>query len=108
METIRTNLSDAVNELNKLILETSDQSTIARLTSLREDVYFPLWKAVIIQTIDSRTQSYADAVSELKAVVSAVQQAKKNAARTAAAIAKAVSAAKAVDKIVNIGLKIFA
>lgn len=107
MATLRTGLSDAVNELNKLLRATQDSDVEARIRRLRR-IYFALWEEVIRQDIDSQTYEFKDAIEQLAAAREAASEAKKDAEKVAKAINSAVSAAKAVDKVVKLGIGLLA
>lgn len=103
METLRGNISDTVNELNKLLIKTTDPEEEEKLRKLR-GIYFALWEEVIKQEIDSKTQEFKEAIDSLRAARDAAIQAKENLEKIAEAIDKAVAAAKAVDSIVKLGI----
>ena len=103
-ETLRRHISDTVNEIHKLIELAPDEQTEESLRRLRR-AYFELWETVIKKEIDRTTPQYEKAVESLKEAQQAAAEAKKDIQKVAGAIKKAVSAAKAVDKIVNLGLK---
>ena len=107
MATLRTGLSDAVNELNKLLRATKDPDMEARIRKLRR-IYFALWEEVIRQDIDNQTHEFKDAIEQLSAAHKAVLEAKKDVEKVAKAINTAVSAAKAVDKVVKLGIDLLA
>jgi hypothetical protein len=107
METLRRNISDTVNELNKLLKETTDPEEEEKLRKLR-GIYFALWEEVIKQEIDNRTQAFKEAIDSLKVAHDAAVQAKEDLQKVAEAIDRAVSAAKAVDRIVKLGIDLFA
>jgi len=107
METLRSNISDTVNELNKLLKETTDPEEEEKLRKLR-GIYFKLWEEVIKQEIDNATQEFKEAIDSLKVARDAAVQAKEDLQKVAEAIDRAVSAAKAVDRIVKLGIDLFA
>ncbi len=107
MATLRTELSDAVNELNKLLRITKDPNLEARIRKLRR-IYFALWEEVIRQDIDNQAHEFKDAIEQLSAAQKAVLEAKKDVEKVAKAINTAVSAAKAVDKVVKLGIDLIA
>jgi hypothetical protein len=104
-DTLRSNLSDAVNEINKLIATTTDPDQLRQLHCLRE-FFFDLWEAVIKQDIDNTTQLYLTSITLLQQSEAAAKAAQADMAKVADAINKAVAAAKAVDKVVQLGLNI--
>lgn len=107
METLRGNISDTVNELNKLLRETTDPEEEQKIRKLRR-IYFALWEEVIEQEIDSRTPEFKEAIDSLKIARDAAIEAKEDIQKVAEAIDRAVSAAKAVDRIVKLGIDLFA
>ena len=107
MSTLRTNISDAVNELNKLLRQTRDPEEESKLRRLRR-FYFALWEEVIKQEIDSSTPDFKDAIEELGLAHKAALAAKEDVQKVADAINRAVSAAKAVDKVVKLGIDLLA
>lgn len=107
METLRRNISDTVNELNKLLKKTTDPEEEEKLRKLR-GIYFKLWEEVIKREIDNRTQEFKEAIDSLKVARDAAVQAKEDLQKVAEAIDRAVSAAKAVDRIVKLGIDFFA
>jgi hypothetical protein len=106
-DTLRGTLSDAVNELHKLIELAPDEETEEALRRQRA-VYFALWEEVIRQKIDQMTPDYRDAIKSLHAATQAAAEAKADIDKVAAALKKAATAARAVDKIVKLGIKYLA
>ena len=104
MDTLRGTISDAVNNLNKLLLQTLDDSQEKSIRSLR-DIYFQLWQEVILQELDNSTQEFRSAIEALKAAMQISADAQKDLKKITKVIELANSAAKAVDKIVKIGIK---
>lgn len=107
METLRSGISDTVNDLNKLLRNTTDTDSEAKLRKLRR-IYFALWEEVIKQEIDNRTHEFKDAIESLKVADNTIEEALKDIAKTAESINKAVTAAKAVDKVVKLGIDLLA
>jgi hypothetical protein len=107
METLRGNLSDTVNELNKLLRLTHDPDMEAKLRRLRR-IYFALWEEVIRQDIDNRTPEFKDAIESLQVAHAAILEAKEDIETVANAINRAVAAAKTVDLVVNLGIDLLA
>jgi hypothetical protein len=103
--TLRSGISDAVNELNKLLLNTRDPEAEAQLRKLRR-IFFALWEEVIRQIIDNQTYEYKEALEALSIAENYLKKARSDIEEIADAINKAVLAAKAVDKIVNLGIKL--
>jgi hypothetical protein len=104
-DTIRSSLSDAVNEINKLIELTGDPDQLRQLHCLR-DFFFDLWEAVIKQDLDDTTPLYAAAITTLRDAETAATTAQTDISKIADAISKAAAAAKAVDQVVNLGLNV--
>ena len=107
MVTLRGTLGDAINELNKLLLKTSDPVEEKKIRKLRR-IYFALFEEVIKQEIKRGTQEFKEAIDALEIARKEAVEAKKDIAKIAEAIKKAAAAAKAVDRIVNVGIDIFA
>lgn len=103
--TLRSGISDTVNELNKLLLNTRDPEEEKRLRELL-DIFFALWEVVIKQIIDNQTTEYREALEALSEAENYLEKAKSSIEDVAEAINKAVVAAKAVDKIVKLGIKL--
>jgi hypothetical protein len=107
METIRANLADTVNELNKLLLKALDPDQEREIRSLRR-LYFALFEDVIRLEIDSRTLEFQDAIEALKLAHSSAVAAREDLDRVAEAINRAALAAKAVDAVVKLGVGLLA
>jgi hypothetical protein len=107
MVTLRGTLGDAINELNKLLLKTSDPEEEKKIRKLRR-IYFALFEEVIKQEIKSGTREFKEAIDALEIAREEAVEAKKDIAKIAEAIKKAVAAARAVDRIVNVGIDLFA
>ncbi len=107
MVTIRGSIADAINELNKLLLKTSDPGEQKKIRKLRK-IYIALFEEVIKQEIKRGTQEFKEAIEALDNARKEAIEAKKNIDKIAEAIKKAVAAAKAVDRIVNVGIDLFA
>lgn len=101
MPTLRTTLSDTVNELNKLLLASNDPAEIDSIRKLRR-LYMALYDEVIEQQIQNNTPEFSQAIAELQAAEAACRDAVADLKKTAAAISKVVSAAKAVDKVIGL------
>jgi len=107
MTTLRTCISDAVNELNKLLLTTQEPELEARIRRIRR-IYFALWEEVIRQQINSLTPEFKDAIEQLDLAEKAASEAQKDVQEVAKAINAAVLAVKAVDKVVKLGIDLLA
>ena len=107
METLRQNLVDAINELNKLILATEDEEIERQIRWMRK-LYVQLLEEVIKQEIASNTVEFQAAIEGLQAAKKAAVEAKEDIEKVAKAIERAVQAAKAVDKVVGLGIGLLA
>lgn len=103
MATLRSGISDTVNVLNKLLLNTLDPEEEARIRKLRR-IYFSLWEEVIKQDINNKTSEFKDAVEALSIAEQYLEKAKTDIEEVAESINKAVLAAKAVDKVIKLGI----
>lgn len=104
-ETIRANLANAVNDLNKLIPIEPDPAQRERLRRVRR-AYFALFEEVIKQVIDRNSVEFEDSIEELQLAQKTLRTAKGDIEGIAEAIRRAVIAAKAVDKIVKVGVDV--
>ncbi|GBC60417.1 hypothetical protein DENIS_1369 [Desulfonema ishimotonii] len=107
MTTLRSSISDTVNDINKLLIRTRDPEHEKRLRRLRR-IYFALWEEVIRQEIASNTHEFKEAIEALEEADAAVEAAKQDMENIVKAINKSVSAAKAVDKVVKLGIDLIA
>ena len=105
--TLRSSISDTVNTLNKLLLQTHTPEAEARLRKLRR-IYFALWEEVIEQEIDHQTSEFSDALEALSQADHALEAARSDMSKVNDAINHATVAAQAVDRIVKLGLDLFA
>ena len=106
METLRGNISDLVNILNKLrnnIGDPAEQEQIQKILRF----LFMLWEEIIRQTLDSTTPAYKAALQSLGEAEQTATDALNGIAKTADAIKVAVKAAKAVDAVVGVVGPIF-
>ncbi len=107
MVTLRGSIADAINEVNKLLLKTSDPEEQRKIRKLRK-IYVALFEEVIKQEIERGTQEFKEAIDALEIARKEAVEAKKDIARIAEVFKKAVAAAKAVDRIVKVGIDVFA
>lgn len=107
METIRQNLVNLINELNKLLILTTDPEEEEKIRRARR-VSLSLLEEVIKQEIKSNTREFREAISSLKEAQDAVETAKQDVKKISDAINRTVLAAKAVDKIVKLGINLLA
>ena len=105
--TLRGGLADTINELNKLLLHTTDFAEENKIRQLKT-IYFHMLEAVIQQTIDNNTPAFRTATAALEQAEKLAIEAQADIAKIAAAISAAANAIKTVDKIVNVGLGLFA
>lgn len=106
-ETLRGNLSDTINELNKLLLLSVTEEEDTRLRQLRR-VYKNLWEETILKDLQANSAELQPAIASLQEARQAAVEAVQDSQKVAGAIDKAVKAAKAVDKIVQTGMGLLA
>jgi hypothetical protein len=105
--TIRSGISDVVNVLNKVRNNTTvaqDQIDLQKIIN----ALMILWQQVIFDQLDKTTDDYKAAISSLNDAEKSAKAALKDLEQVADAIKVAVTAAKAVDKVVNFAIKLFA
>ena len=64
-DTVRSALSEAVDEVNKLISVSTDPDQARQLHCLRE-IFFDLWEGAIKAEIDDAAPIYTDAITQLQ------------------------------------------
>jgi hypothetical protein len=101
METLRGNISDLVNILNKLFNNSDDSAEQEQLRKILR-ILFMLWEEVIRQTLDSKTPAYKTALKSLSEAEKTAKKAMDDISKVADAIKGAVKAAKAVDAVVGL------
>jgi hypothetical protein len=101
METLRGNISNLVNILNKLLNNTGDPLEQEQLQKILR-VLFMLWEEVIRQTLDSNTPAYKAALQSLTDAEKTATTAITDINKIADTIKVAVKAAKAVDAVVGV------
>ncbi|OGP68903.1 MAG: hypothetical protein A2031_05925 [Deltaproteobacteria bacterium RBG_19FT_COMBO_43_11] len=101
METLRGNISDLVNILNKLRNNSDDPLQQEKLQKILR-ILFMLWEEVIRQTLDSNTPAYKTALQSLSEAEKTATKAITDIKKVADAIKAAVKAAKAVDAVVGV------
>jgi hypothetical protein len=94
-----------VNDLVKVANNTTNADQQTALNKII-NVLFVLWQQVILDQLNTKTDTYRDALSSLDEAQEAAVAAKKDLEEVAAAIRKATAAAKAVDKIINFAVKL--
>jgi hypothetical protein len=105
--TLRNGISDTVNILNKLLLQTLTPDEEVQLRKLRR-IYFALWEEVIEQEIDNQTHEFNDAINSLSSAEQVLESARSDITKVAEAINQATIAAQAVDGIVKLGFDLIA
>jgi len=103
--TIRSGISDLVNELNKVRNNTTvaqEQIDLQKLIN----ALFILWQQVIFDQMDKNDANYKAAIASLNDAEKSAKTAVKDLNKVADAIKTATAAAKAVDKIVNFAIKL--
>lgn len=105
--TLRTKISDLVNDLNKLWIKLppGEESDEVRKT-IR--LLMALWQAVIEEDIDASTPKFRKALETLTKAEKDAKDALVDLEKAAKAIETAAKAAKAVDKIVGLVAKLLA
>lgn len=101
MKTLRGNISDLVNVLNKLRNNTADPEQQEQLQKILR-VLFMLWEEIIRQTLNSKTRDYKAALKSLSKAEKTAKKAITDIEKIADAIKDAVKAAKAVDAVVGV------
>lgn len=107
METLRKNLVDTINELNKLLHEAISEEEKNQIRKKRR-LYFTLLEEVIDQEIPASTDGFDDAIAALQDATKKAKEAKNDLSKVAGTIQKVADAAKQVEKIVKIGIEIIA
>lgn len=105
--TLRSGISDTVNILNKLLLQTLAPDEETRLKKLRR-IYFALWEEVIEQELDNQTPEFIEALEALSVAEQELDNARSDIGRINEAIHQTSLAAQAVDKVVRLGIGPFA
>ena len=103
--TIRSGISDLVNELNKVRNNTTvaqEQIDLQKIIN----ALFILWQQVIFDQMDKNDANYKAAIKSLNDAEKIAKGAVKDMGEVADAIKTATAAAKAVDKIVNFAIKL--
>jgi hypothetical protein len=101
MKNLRGGISDLVNSLNKLLLNSTDPDEQEELQKII-GVLFALWEEVIRQELDSSTAAYKRALASLETAEAQAQVALDDLRKVQKAISAATKAAKAVDKVVTL------
>jgi hypothetical protein len=105
--TIRSGISDLVNELNKVRNNTTvaqEQIDLQKIIN----VLFILWQQVIFDQLDKTKANYKAAIAALNDAAKTAKTAFKDLEKVSDAIKDATAAAKAVDKVVKFAIKLFA
>jgi hypothetical protein len=105
MNTLRKNIIDAINELNKLLhLSITEEEKITIRKKRR--LLFLLLEEVIEQQIDPTSPDFSKAIKALKNATKSAIAAKDDISQVAETIKKVTTAAKLVEKIVKTGISI--
>jgi len=107
METLGTEISDIIREINKLLRHTRDLEYESSLRKIRR-IYFALLEKITKQEIDSQTHEFKDAIKSLAIARSTIEEAIKDITKTADTINKLESAAKVIDKVAKVGVNLLA
>lgn len=103
-ETLRSGISDLVNDLVKIGNNSTDpveqQALVEQINKLMD-----LWRRVILDQMDREAQDYKDALVTLGKAQDAASKAKDNLDKVADVIKKTAKAAAAIDKVLNFVLK---
>ena len=100
METLRVHISNAVNEVQRLLKTEVAPEAEVRLRQLRSD-YFYLWQQVILQSLDNRSPEYTTALQTLRQARDAAETAQTDLAGIEEAIRLLEAGAKAVRAVVR-------
>lgn len=99
-ETIRGNIVDAINEMNKLLEVCKDDNQCFEIRiKIRE--LFQRLDRVIIASLDATTPEFSDAISALKDLTNEAKRAKTKLDKVATVINKAATAIGKVEKLVT-------
>lgn len=99
--TIRGEISDLVNDLNKLRNNIDDLDQRENIQKVLR-VLFMLWEEVIRQQLDPNTSAYKFALKSLGEAEKAAKDAIGDINKVAEAIKSAAKAAKAIDEVVKV------
>jgi len=105
--TLRKNLIDTINELNKLLYLSITDEQIANLRKKRK-LCFVLLEEVIEQEISDETDEFKEAIVALQEATSQAKEVKNDIEKISKAISKISKATKQVEKIVKVGIDIVA
>lgn len=107
MEPLGVEVSDTIQEINKLLRHTKDPDHEASLRNIRR-IYCALLEKTINQEIDGQTQEFKDAVENLTIARRSIEESIGGITKTADVINKLMSAAKTVDKVAKVGVSLLA
>lgn len=99
-ETVRANLIDAINEMTRL-LEVCPDSNLQFEIRIRIRELFQRLDRVIVATLDSGTQEFADAIASLQTLTAAAIEAKSDITRISETVNHAADAIRKVEKLVK-------
>lgn len=105
MATIRSGISDIVNDLNKARNNCTDPYVQVELQKVIK-VLFVLWELTIYEQMDKRADEYKQALEKIKIAKQDAKQAVKDMQEVVKAIKSATAVAKAVDKIIGTAIKL--
>jgi len=107
MSTLRKNLTDALNELQTLMLAdiTDEQRETLRK---RIRILFAQLDEVLIQDISDTNDAFNQALTALKNSAQAAEEAKNDIDKVANAISKTADAIGKLEKVLKMGIKIIA
>ena len=103
--TIRSGISDVVNVLNKIRNNTTvaqEQIDLQKIIG----VMFVLWQQVIFDSLDSKDADYKAAIKSHGDAEKTAKSALADLKKVEDAIKAATAAAKAIDKVVNVAIKL--
>lgn len=107
MSNLRTEISELINDINKLLLVCQDEDECNRLRMQRQVLTTQLIE-VLEQQINQSTVKYSKTVESLQKAVSLAKDAKQDLDKVSAAIRKVASAINKVEGIIRMGIRFVA
>lgn len=104
--TIRSGISDVVNELNKVRNNTTVAQQQIDLQKII-NILMILWQQVIYDQLDKTNEDYKSAIKSLNDAEKVAKSAIKDLNKVTDAIEMATKAAKAIDKVIQFAIKLF-
>lgn len=104
--TIRSGISDVVNELNKVRNNTTVAQQQIDLQKII-NILMILWQQVIYDQLDKTNEDYKSAITSLNDAEKVAKSAIKDLNKVTDAIEMATKAAKAIDKVIQFAIKLF-